>query len=457
MGCWSVRIVRCTVAALVLTGCARPMTQVGTVSPEDVRAEQKEQLRLATELELANQQRVERLAAPLLRAAAPLCAKGAGQPSKRKVTELVAPSVGVCPFRILVPHKDELNAFADGSKIYVATAMLRFVSDDELSVVLAHEIAHNAMHHRDAKTQNMVVGALLGAVADVAMAKKTGYNNGRMSRAGAEIGAQAFSQDFEREADYVGMYILAWAGRPLGSAATFWRRMAVENPTDILFGTTHPTTAERFVRLEQWAREVNVKLASGDAFGPEMKDPRIRVASRPVTAPEQSVSSGEVALAASSERSATPPLGVDAGTFAPRAHSFAPSVAIVESPKALPDKEAVSRPRQKEPSATTADDERYAQAIVGAPRSEEDRAAAVPAYARGVAFLGAHSWGKAKEQFKEALRLDGSVAAYHAALGEVLLVEEDWAGAAAEYTAALLIDVDNEEYRARLKEARSRK
>jgi len=46
---------------------------------------------------------------------------------------------------------------------------------------------------------------------------------------------------------------------------------------------------------------------------------------------------------------------------------------------------------------------------------------------------------------------------YHAALGEVYFVEEDWAGAAAEYTAALLIDVDNAEYRARLKEARARK
>ena len=74
-----------------------------------------------------------------------------------------------------------------------------------------------------------------------------------------------------------------------------------------------------------------------------------------------------------------------------------------------------------------------------------------------MAYLGAHNWGLAKAEFQKALRLDGSVAAYHAALGEVLIVEQDWAGAAAEYTAALLIDVDNQDYRARLKEARSRK
>jgi Tfp pilus assembly protein PilF len=74
-----------------------------------------------------------------------------------------------------------------------------------------------------------------------------------------------------------------------------------------------------------------------------------------------------------------------------------------------------------------------------------------------MAFLGAQDWSHAKAEFKKALRLDGSVAAYHAGLGEVLMVEEDWAGAAAEYTAALLLDVDNQEYRERLKEARSRK
>jgi predicted Zn-dependent protease len=434
------------------------MTQVGTVSPEDVRAEQKEQLRLAAELEVANQQRVGRLAAPLLRAAAPLCARGAGHPSKKKrTTELVAPIIGACPFRILVPRQDELNAAADGSKIYVATAMLRFASDDELSVVLAHEIAHNAMRHRDAQTKNALGGALLGAIADIAMAAGGKNTGGQYSKMGAEAGAQAFSQDFEREADYVGMYILAWAGRPLASAAGFWRRMAVEHPTGIVFATTHPTTAERFVRLEQWAREVDLKLASGDAFGPEMKDSRLRVASRPITAPRGAMSSGDVALAATSERSSPPPLGVDAGRPATAAQSFATAATTRDAAKALQPTENRSAARQIEPIVPASDDERYARATIGAPRSEDDRAAAVPAYERGMAYLGTHDWGRAKAELQKALRLDGSLAAYHAALGEVLLVEEDWAGAAAEYTAALLIDVDNQEYRARLKEARSRR
>jgi hypothetical protein len=39
-----------------------------------------------------------------------------------------------------------------------------------------------------------------------------------------------FSQDFEREADYVGMYLLARSGRQVAGAAGFWRRMAQESP-----------------------------------------------------------------------------------------------------------------------------------------------------------------------------------------------------------------------------------
>jgi cytochrome c-type biogenesis protein CcmH/NrfG len=68
--------------------------------------------------------------------------------------------------------------------------------------------------------------------------------------------------------------------------------------------------------------------------------------------------------------------------------------------------------------------------------------------------MGAHRWGDAKASFRAALRADGSVAAYHAALGEVLMVEEDWARVASEYSAALLLDADNTTYRVRLKEAR---
>jgi len=45
---------------------------------------------------------------------------------------------------------------------------------------------------------------------------------------------------------------------------------------------------------------------------------------------------------------------------------------------------------------------------------------------------------------------------YHAELGRIFMVEERWAEAQASLSAAVLLDVDNAEYRRLLKEARSR-
>jgi len=54
------------------------------------------------------------------------------------------------------------------------------------------------------------------------------------------------AEDFEREADYVGLYIMALDGWPIDSAPDLWRRMAAQSPGSIKFASSHPTTAERF-------------------------------------------------------------------------------------------------------------------------------------------------------------------------------------------------------------------
>ena len=75
----------------------------------------------------------------------------------------------------------------------------------------------------------------------------------------------------------------------------------------------------------------------------------------------------------------------------------------------------------------------------------------------GKRYFDRHEWAQAEEYLEQALLLDGSVAAYHAKLGEVEMVLEHWEEAEAEYTAASLIEVDNPAYRERIKEARRRK
>ncbi len=136
-----------------------------------------------------------------------------------------------CDYPVLLDKRDVVNAFADGNQIYITQGMLRFVDNPgELATVVAHELAHNMMGHRAAKETNMVAGAGVGLIFDILAAAAGVNTGGDFMRIGAEAGAGAFSQDFEAEADYVGVYLMARGGYDIDLAPNFWRRMAVIDP-----------------------------------------------------------------------------------------------------------------------------------------------------------------------------------------------------------------------------------
>lgn len=89
----------------------------------------------------------------------------------------------------------------------------------------------------------------------------------------AKIGASAYSQEFEAEADYVGLYLMANAGLPISDAPSFWRRMAAANPKSIKanHSSSHPSTSYRMVALEEAVREIQGKIDSGESLTPTMK------------------------------------------------------------------------------------------------------------------------------------------------------------------------------------------
>ncbi len=173
-----------------------------------------------------------------------------------------------CDYPVTLSNTDKVNAYADGKAIFITTGMMRFVeSDEELALVIGHELAHNSRKHMEAKRGNAIVGGILGAVVTVA----TGVD---VTRLGADIAAGAHSQGFENEADYVGMYHTARAGYNIDTAPSLWRRMGASNPAAIhLAGTSHPSTAKRFLSLEATAKEIAAKRASGQPLIPEERDP----------------------------------------------------------------------------------------------------------------------------------------------------------------------------------------
>lgn len=189
--------------------------------------------------------------------------------------DLVVAPVKVCPYETFLRRSPDVNAYADGEHIVVMTGMMKFVrTDDELAAIIGHEMAHNSQEHLKAQKGNALIGALLF---DLPVAILTGLR----TNAGGNMGRNAFSQEFEAEADYVGLYFTARAGYNIANVPDIWRRMAVENPGAITLGSTHPSTSARFVALEAAAAEIDAKRKVGLELRPEMKEGKARKPDQP--------------------------------------------------------------------------------------------------------------------------------------------------------------------------------
>lgn len=180
----------------------------------------------------------------------------------------------VCPISAVAVPTSDLNAYTDGREVWVTTGMLRFANDDELRVILGHEFGHAVEKHLDKQMTNVATGAVLGLLLDIfSRSQGAGDSSFTFTSTFANIGSGRFSQAFEHEADYVGMYLLARAGFPVSGAAKIWRKVALENPESIEYATTHPTTAARFARLKQAAQEIEAKRAAGLPLEPNRASP----------------------------------------------------------------------------------------------------------------------------------------------------------------------------------------
>ena len=178
-----------------------------------------------------------------------------------------------CDFAVQLAPDDVKNAYADGKNIVMYKGMMDFFkTDEEIALVLSHELAHNSMKHIDAKQKNATVGGIFGLLLDIAAAGAGVNTNGDFSRLGAGLAGNAYSVSFEQEADYVGLYFMKKANYDIDHAAEFWRRMAVSNSQAITIKSSHPTTPERFVAIESTVKEIKAKIEKGEPLKPELKD-----------------------------------------------------------------------------------------------------------------------------------------------------------------------------------------
>ena len=169
----------------------------------------------------------------------------------------------ICNYPILLVQNDSVNAFANGSQIGITTGMIRFAQrDEDLGLVIAHELGHNMMGH----ISKLRTNSLLGTIVDLAAA----YYGVNTQGVFGQTGARMYSQEFEAEADYVGIYYLERAGYSTENVANFWRDMAVEHPGSInqSHTSTHPATPERFLEINAAIKEIEEKKKSNQQLIP---------------------------------------------------------------------------------------------------------------------------------------------------------------------------------------------
>lgn len=136
-------------------------------------------------------------------------------------------------------YSTEVNAFAARrgklTGLYITAGLLDFMeSDDDLAVVVGHELAHLILGH---------------------------------------AGTLRTSRRYEEEADRLGLYLAARAGFSIARAAEIWESFALISPLSTIdWGYyTHPTSSKRFIALSRTIEEIRDKVARGVPLLPAEK------------------------------------------------------------------------------------------------------------------------------------------------------------------------------------------
>lgn len=150
-----------------------------------------------------------------------------------------------------------INAFAlPGGKVGIYTGLLELAeSDDEIAVVMGHEIAHvTARHGAERMSQGMLL-AFGGLVLDSATSGKHNHDLLLTGYGLASVGGiLAFSRSHESEADFIGIRYAAKGGYDPRAAISFWQKMAKKGSASGVpaFFSTHPSHGRRIADLEGW-------------------------------------------------------------------------------------------------------------------------------------------------------------------------------------------------------------
>lgn len=179
------------------------------------------------------------------------------------VRKLAPPYVDQSKLRVYVIDNKEWNAMAMGNgAIWVFSGIMNDMSDDELSIVVGHELAHYTHEHsRRQMRKNMWIQ--MGSLAALAAAEAIDNNGWRaLAQVGGMLGFTAwmngYGRDLEDQADRVGLRYAYEGGYDVSRAPGVWQRFLEKygegNKLTNFFFSDHSSAASRRRNLEQELR-----------------------------------------------------------------------------------------------------------------------------------------------------------------------------------------------------------
>jgi hypothetical protein len=167
--------------------------------------------------------------------------------------QVAIPVTRACAFAIELGNADNVNAYADGSRVLVTRGMINFTrNDDELAFVLAKSMAHNMLGHAAAQRNTSTIGSIIDNLKSVTPDTSMLIGSG---------GIKAMPPEMDAAADRLSLYLAARAGYEIDNADNFWKRLNETHPATVLNGysANHPAIAARLAAIEKAQAEIKAK------------------------------------------------------------------------------------------------------------------------------------------------------------------------------------------------------
>lgn len=156
-------------------------------------------------------------------------------------------------------QEDIINAWCmPGGKVCVYTGILDLIdTDDELAVVMGHEIAHAiARHGNERMSQQMLLNGVGSILAPEDTTQVSIYQQVFMGA--GTLGMLKYGRTHESESDKLGLVFMKIAGYNPEAAIGFWEKMAAsggQKPPEIF--STHPSDARRIADIKEFLKEID--------------------------------------------------------------------------------------------------------------------------------------------------------------------------------------------------------